>query len=210
MSENTPEQPDQKAINPWLKTGLEFGPIILFFIGYMRMKDMTFTIAGTEYQGFIIVTALFVPLLIATTGILWKLTGHLSKMQIVTLVLVIIFGGLTVWLNDPKFIKMKPTILYAMFGGVLAVGLARGQSYLRHVMEGMMPLQDEGWMILTKRLMLFFFGLAVANELVWRLMSEQAWVNFKTFGLTAAVFAFFMTQGKLFSEYGIEEEDESA
>ncbi|SFK82439.1 inner membrane-spanning protein YciB [Shimia haliotis] len=208
MSDQTPDQPEKK-INPMLKMGLELGPIVLFFIGYMRLKDQVFTIGGTEYQGFIIVTALFVPLLILTTGILWKLTGHLSKMQIMTLVLVIVFGGLTVWLNDPKFIKMKPTILYAAFGGILAVGLARGQSYLRHVMEGMMPLEDEGWMILTKRLMLFFFGLAIANELVWRLMSEQAWVNFKTFGLTAAVFGFFMTQSKVFSEYGIEEDEDA-
>lgn len=209
MSDQMPDQPEKK-INPMLKMGLEFGPIILFFIGYMRLKDQVFTIGGTDYQGFIIVTALFVPLLIVTTGIMWKLTGHLSKMQLMTLVLVIIFGGLTVWLNDPKFIKMKPTILYAAFGAILAFGLARGQSYLRHVMEGMMPLEDAGWMLLTKRLMLFFFGLAIANELVWRLMSEQAWVNFKTFGLTAAVFAFFMTQGKLFSEYGIEEDEDAA
>ncbi|MCP4822376.1 MAG: septation protein IspZ [Shimia sp.] len=208
MSDQTPEQPEKK-INPMLKMGLELGPIVLFFIGYMRLKDQTFTIGGTDYQGFILVTAMFVPLLIVTTGILWKLTGHLSKMQIMTLVLVVVFGGLTVWLNDPKFIKMKPTILYAAFGAILAFGLMRGQSYLRHVMEGMMPLEDAGWMILTRRLMFFFFGLAVANELVWRLMSEQAWVNFKTFGLTAAVFAFFMTQGKVFSEYGIEEDEEN-
>ncbi|KPA21744.1 Intracellular septation protein [Shimia sp. SK013] len=208
MSEQTPE-PTKKKINPWLKTGLELGPIVLFFIGYMRLKDATFTLGGTDYQGFILVTAMFVPLLILTTGILWKLTGHLSKMQVMTLVLVVVFGGLTVWLNDPRFIKMKPTILYVMFGGILAVGLMRGQSYLRHVMEGMMPLKHEGWMILTKRLMLFFFGLAIANELVWRLMSEQAWVNFKTFGLTAAIFAFFMTQGKVFQDYA-EETDETS
>ena len=101
---------------------------------------------------------------------------------------------------------MKPTILYLLFGGILGVGLLRGQSYLRHVMDGMMPLADAGWMILTRRLMFFFFGLAVANELVWRFMSEQAWVNFKTFGLTAAIFVFFMTQGRVFRDYGTGEE----
>ncbi|MGR3714910.1 MAG: inner membrane-spanning protein YciB [Shimia sp.] len=198
------EQSSKKKINPWLKTGLELGPIILFFVGYMRLKDATFQIGGTDYQGFIVVTALFVPLLILTTGILWKLTGHLSKMQVMTLVLVVVFGGLTVWLNDPKFIKMKPTILYTMFGGILAVGLMRGETYLRHVMEGMMPLKHEGWIILTRRLMYFFFGLAIANELVWRFLSEQAWVNFKTFGLTAAIFVFFMTQNKVFQDYADE------
>jgi intracellular septation protein len=195
-----------REINPFLKLALELGPVVLFFIAYVRLKDMVFTIGGTDYAGFIIVTAGFIPLMLLSTGILWRLTGHLSKMQILTVVLVVVFGGLSVWLNDPKFIKMKPTILYLAFGGILGFGLLRGQSYLRHVMDGMMPLQHQGWMLLTRRLMLFFFGLAVANELVWRLMSEAAWVNFKTFGLTAAIFVFFMTQGRLFRDYGTGED----
>ncbi len=198
---------EQRKINPMLKLGLEMGPVIAFFVAYVWLKGETFTIGGNDYSGFILVTAMFVPLMILTTGILWKLTGHLSKMQIMTLLLVVVFGGLTVWLNDPKFIKMKPTILYTFFGSALGLGLLRGQSYLRHVMEGMMPLADAGWMILTRRLMMFFFGLAVANELVWRTMSEQAWVNFKTFGLTAALFAFFMSQSKLFAAHSTEESD---
>lgn len=189
-----------------LKMGLELGPVVAFFVAYLMIKDNVYTIAGTEYPGFIMVTAGFIPLMLISTAILWKLTGHLSKMQVLTVVLVVVFGGLSVWLNDPKFIKMKPTILYVMFGGALGLGLLRGQSYLQSVMDGMMPLEQEGWMILTRRLMLFFFGLAVANELVWRLMSEAAWVNFKTFGLTVAIFGFFMTQGKLFEEYGVEED----
>jgi len=193
---------EKKSISPVLKLALELGPVVVFFIAYVRLKDQIFTIAGTDYVGFIIVTAAFIPLLLLSTGILWWITGHLSNMQIFTAILVVLFGGLTVWLNDPKFIKMKPTILYVAFGGTLGFGLMRGKSYLRHVMEAAIPLEHTGWMILTQRLMLFFFGLAIANELVWRLMSEAAWVNFKTFGLTAAIFAFFMTQGKLFREHG--------
>ena len=196
---------EKKAINPILKMALELGPVLVFFIAYFRLKDQVFTIGGTDYAGFIMVTAAFIPLMVASTGILWALTGHLSKMQVFTVVLVVLFGGLTVWLNDPKFIKMKPTILYVAFGGTLGVGLLQGKSYLRHVLEGAMPLEHDGWMILTRRLMLFFFSLAIANELVWRMMSEAAWVNFKTFGLTAAIFVFFMTQGKLFRDYGIKE-----
>jgi len=196
---------EKKAINPILKMALELGPVLVFFIAYFRLKDQVFTIGGTDYAGFIMVTAAFIPLMVVSTGILWALTGHLSKMQVFTVVLVVLFGGLTVWLNDPKFIKMKPTILYVAFGGTLGVGLLQGKSYLRHVLEGAMPLEHDGWMILTRRLMLFFFSLAIANELVWRMMSEAAWVNFKTFGLTAAIFVFFMTQGKLFRDYGIKE-----
>jgi len=196
-----------KDINPFLKTALELGPVVVFFIAYLRMKDRVFTIGGTEYDGFIVVTAAFIPLLIASTGFLWWLTGKLSRMQVATLVLVIVFGGLSVWLNDDRFFKMKPTMIYLLFGGILGFGLLRGQSYLRYVMEEMMPLEDRGWMILTRRLMLFFFGLAVLNELIWRTMTTETWVYFKTFGLTAAVFAFFMTQGRLFQTYGIDKDD---
>jgi intracellular septation protein len=194
----------EKKINPILKLALELGPVLAFFVGYTRLKDQTFTVAGAEYQGFIVVTALFVPLMVATTLILWKLTGKLSRMQLVTVVLVVIFGGLSVWLNDERFFKMKPTMIYAFFAAVLGFGLWRGQSYLKSVMGEALPMQDEGWLILTRRVTLFFAGLAVANELVWRLMSTDAWVNFKTFGLTAALFAFFMTQGRLMEKYGVE------
>jgi len=200
---------EKKPINPILKLALELGPVVVFFIAYFKLKDQVFTIGGTEYAGFIMVTAAFIPLMVVSTGILWRLTGHLSKMQIFTVVLVVMFGGLTVWLNDPKFIKMKPTILYVAFGSILGFGLLRGKSYLSLVFDGAMSLEHKGWMILTRRLMLFFFGLAIANELVWRSMSEVAWVNFKTFGLTAALFVFFMTQGRLMRDYGTEEAEET-
>ena len=197
-----------KQINPFLKSALEIGPIIVFFAAYLLLKDRVFTIGGTEYQGFILVTAGFIPLMLVCTAALWKLTGHLSPMQIVTAVLIVVFGGLSVWLNDERFFKMKPTLIYLMFGVALGVGLLRGESYLRKVMEGLMPLRDEGWMILTKRVTALFFGLALLNEVIWRTMSTETWVYFKTFGLTAAVFLFFMTQGSLFKRYGLEQEGE--
>jgi intracellular septation protein len=196
-----------RTISPGLKLALELGPIAAFFAGYVWLKDRTFTLGGAEYGGFIVVTAAFIPLMLVTTGLLWRLTGKLSKMQVATVVLVVVFGGLSVWLNDDRFFKMKPTIIYALFAAVLGFGLMRGQSYLRFVMEEALPLRPEGWMILTRRLALFFAGLAVANELVWRLMSTDAWVNFKTFGLTIALFAFFMTQGGLLERHGIPQDD---
>ncbi|MCR9149949.1 MAG: septation protein IspZ [Rhodobacteraceae bacterium] len=196
---------DERKVNPWVKIGLEFGPLIAFFVAFTRLKDETVTVAGAEYGGFIVATALFIPLLAATTFALWRLTGKIAAMQIVTLVLVVVFGGLTVWLNDERFFKMKPTIIYLMFAGVLGIGLLRGQSWLMLVMDQAMPMQREGWMILTRRLAAFFVALAVLNEIVWRTMSDQAWVNFKTFGLTVAVFAFFIAQGGLLKRYGIEE-----
>jgi len=196
-----------REINPFVKSALEYGPVLIFFVAYLRFKDETFTLWGTDYSGFIVVTAAFVPLLILATGALWALTGKISRMQVTTVILVTLFGGLSVWLNDERFFKMKPTAIYLLFAVLLAIGLARGQSYLKYVMEEMMPLNDGGWMILTKRLMLCFFGLALANELIWRFTSTETWVYFKTFGLTAAVFVFFMTQGRLFQTYGLEKDE---
>ena len=197
----------EQKINPLVKTGLELGPIIAFFAAYLMLKDRVFAFGGTEYDGFIVVTAGFIPVFLLAMGILWWLTGHLSRMQVVTAVLIIVFGGMSVWFNDPRFFKMKPTIIYLIFAGVLGAGLLRGQSWLQYVMDGMMPLTHQGWMILTRRLAAFFFALAVLNELVWRLMSEETWVYFKTFGLTAAIFVFFMAQGKLFREHGTQDDE---
>ncbi|UXX81842.1 inner membrane-spanning protein YciB [Roseovarius pelagicus] len=199
-----------KEINGGMKSALEFGPILGFFLAYLWLKDRVFDIGGTEYAGFVVVTAGFIPVFLLSIALLWKLTGHISKMQIVTAVLIVVFGGLSVWFNDPTFFKMKPTIIYLLFGGTLGLGLMRGQSYLQSLMEGLMPLTDEGWMILTRRLMIFFLGLAVLNEAIWRTQSEETWVYFKTFGLTAAIFVFFITQGKVFKDHGLDEDDDTA
>lgn len=193
---------DTKRLPKWVKPALEFGPILAFFVAYLLVKDRSFTVAGRDYEGFILVTAGFVPLILISTGLLWRLTGKLSKMQVMTAVLITVFGGLSVWLNDDRFFKMKPTLIYLIFGGLLGIGLLRGQSWLKLVMEEAVPLDDEGWMKLTRRVCVFFFALALLNELVWRTQTTEAWVWFKTFGLTAALFAFFMTQGKLFQEHG--------
>lgn len=200
----------ERKISGGLKLLLELGPIAAFFIGYVKLKGQVFTFGGTEYDGFIVVTAAFIPLMVLSTGILWALTGKLSKMQIMTVVLVVIFGGLSVWLNDERFFKMKPTMIYTLFAGILGFGLLRGDSYLKNLMGEVLPMEQTGWMILTKRLVLFFAVLAVLNEIIWRGFSTEIWVNFKTFGLTAALFLFFMTQSRVFAKYGIEKPKDDA
>ncbi|MCB2129995.1 MAG: septation protein IspZ [Rhodobacteraceae bacterium] len=197
-----------RKINPWLKVALELGPILIFFATFSRLKDQTVMLGGTAYSGLVVATAGLVLLISLSSFLLWRMTGRLSPMQLVTLVLVIVFGGLSVWLNDARFIKMKPTILYVLFAAILGFGLMRGRSYLALVMEEAVPLQEQGWMILTRRLTVFFAVLAIANEVIWRTMSDQAWVNFKTFGLTAAIFVFFMAQGSLFKRYEIASKDQ--
>lgn len=197
----------EKNVSPGLKMTLELGPVIAFFVAYLFLKDRSFEVNGVEYQGFILATAGFVPLIAISTFVLWRLTGKLSAMQILTLVLVVVFGGLTVWFNDGDFFKMKPTIIYLMFAAILGFGLWRGQSYLALVMGDVLPLQPEGWMILTRRMTAFFLVLALLNEVIWRGFSEQTWVYFKTFGLTAAIFVFFMSQGGVFSKYAVEDSE---
>jgi len=192
----------KRDINPVLKFLLELGPLVIFFIIYGRIKDKVFSIFGVDYQGFIIATGVFIPILLFSILVLWILSGKIAKMQIITAILVVIFGGLTIWFNDDRFFKMKPTIIYLLFGGILSFGLMRKKSYLEYIMEDMLPLESTGWVILTKRVAIFFLSLALLNELIWRNMSTDSWVNFKTFGLTGAVFIFFIAQNSLIQKYG--------
>ncbi|MDG1170764.1 MAG: septation protein IspZ [Sulfitobacter sp.] len=183
-----------KTINPILKQVLELGPPLLFFVIYLRIRDDVFSLGGVEYSGFIVATLIFVPILLIAMGILWVLTGKLSRMQIFTAFMVIFFGGLTAWFNDERFFKMKTTIVYAFFAVILSIGLVQGRSYLAYVMSEMIPMKHEGWMLLTRRLTVFFIILAVANELVWRTMSTDAWVKIETFGFPILMFLFLWSQ----------------
>lgn len=194
----------KKEISQGLKTGLELGPVLLFFLAYLRVRDEMFTIGGVEYSGFIVATVAFIPILLVSMAVLWKLTGKLSRMQILTAFMVIFFGGLTVWFNDERFFKIKTTIVYGLFAAILGIGLLLKRSWLEYVMDEMMPLKTEGWMILTKRLTAAFAALAIANEVVWRTMSTDAWVKIETFGFPAALFVFFMAQAGLLQKYAEE------
>lgn len=195
-----------KKINPVIKQALEFGPTIAFFLIYLRMRDNTYEIFGTEYSGFIVAALVFVPILVASIGTLWALSGELSRIQIFTAVMVIGFGGLTAYFNDERFFKMKTTIVYSFLSGLLGIGLLRGQSWLAYVMKDMIPMRKEGWMIFTRRLCLAFAILAVANEVVWRTMSTDAWVKIETFAFPIALSAFLFLQVMLLNPYLIEDE----
>ncbi|SLN31292.1 putative intracellular septation protein A [Aquimixticola soesokkakensis] len=198
------KKPAQKHVSPGVKTALELGPILLFFVAYIALKDKTFSFAGQEYSGFIVATAAFIPLIALSSFALWRLSGKLSAMQIMTLVLVTVFGGLSVYLNDDRFFKMKPTIIYLFFAILLGVGVLRKESWLKSVMGEMVPLTPAGWHILTLRFIALFVGLAVANEIVWRTMDTDTWVKFKTFGLPIVMFAFIMAQSRLFARHADE------
>lgn len=194
---------EPRTTAPWVKPALELGPVLFFFVIFLLMRDKPVVLGGVEYEGFILATIAFVPAQVLATAVLWKLTGKLSAMQVMTLVLVVVFGGLTAWLNDPRFFAMKPTILYLLFAAILAAGLALRRNWLSLVFSDAFPMQPEGWRILTQRLVLLFLVMAAANELVRHNLSQTTWVYFKTFGIVIIMFGFFMANAKLFERYAL-------
>lgn len=194
----------EKKINPLMKQVLELGPTIVFFLVYLRIRDNSYVMGGIEYSGFIVATLIFVPILLISMAALWALTGKLSRIQIFTAFMVIVFGGLTAYFNDERFFKMKTTIVYGFFAIILGIGLLRGQSYLQWVLEDFLPMQTEGWMILTKRITWMFLALGVANEVIWRTQSTDLWVKIETFAFPVVLFVFLWTQIVLLQKYLID------
>ncbi len=195
----------EKKINPIVKLVLELGPIMVFFLSFRwapvaeGAEDMAKQLAQVIFA-----TKVFVPVTLAALAASWFLTGALPKMAAITAVIVLVFGGLTIWLQDATFIKMKPTIIYLTFAAVLGFGLLRGQSYLKYLMGELVPLQEVGWMKFTARFALYFLGLAMVNEAVWRNVDTATWVSFKTFFLPLATFVFVFSQMGLFRKYAVE------
>ena len=190
--------------NSGIKSTLEFGPVIVFFAAYILFDryEISLDFYGQNYDGFVLATIIFIPLILFTTFLSWKLTGEVSKIQLFTALLVVVFGGMTILFNDDRFFKMKPTLVYFLFGSILLVGLVRRKSYLQSLMGAVLPMDHEGWMIISRRITGFFFFLAGLNEFVWRTFSTEVWVYFKTFGLSVALLVFLASQYPILSKYG--------
>ncbi len=178
-------------LNPLLKLALDLGPLVLFFL------------ANTRY-GIFVATATFMVAVLAALAASYLLTQSLPIMPVVTAIIVLVFGGLTLVLHNDVFIKIKPTILYALFGAVLLGGLPFGKSFLGVVFDSLFHLTEEGWRKLTLRWAIFFFALAVLNEIVWRNTSTNVWVDFKVFGFLPLTFLFGALQYPLVKKYAVE------
>jgi intracellular septation protein len=178
----------KKPLNPALKLVLDIGPLILFFATNARF-------------GIYAATAAFMAAVLIALAVSYALTKHLAIMPIVTAVIVLVFGGLTLILHDDLFIKLKPTIIYVLFGGTLVIGLALGKPLLGLLFESVFHLTEEGWRKLTWRWALFFFALAVLNEIVWRTQTTDFWVSFKLFGAVPLTFLFGALQYPLLVKY---------
>ncbi|MGF1553745.1 MAG: septation protein A [Paracoccaceae bacterium] len=210
--------------SPLLKTLLEFGPLAVFFVAFQMGEDILSSgsvraILGPVVDGpalsgesgpLFVATAAFMVVTPIALAVSWWTMRQLPRMAVVTAIVVAVFGGLTLWLQDETFIKMKPTIVNGLFALALGIGLLRGQSYIQYLLDGALALDREGWMIFTRRWCGFFVFMAVLNELVWRTQSTEFWVAFKTFANLPITFVFMICQVPLIRRHMQEEEGTSS
>lgn len=207
-----------RQVNPLLKLLLEIGPLAVFFLTFRYGEDL---LANPAVFGWVelatgpavlrgdggpvfLATVCFMIAIAVSLGVSWWLTRALPRMAVVTAVVVAVFGGLTIWLQDETFIKMKPTIVNAIFAAILGFGLLQGRSYLRYLMGEAMPLTERGWMLFTRNWVFYFILCAVLNEVVWRTQSTEVWVNFKTFFYLPFTFVFLALHWPFLQRHAVE------
>jgi len=195
---------EEKRLPPLLKLALELGPLALFFIGNAYGDRFGFP----ENQRIFAATGIFIVATVIALGISYGLTRKLPIMPVVSGIVVVVFGGLTLFLQDETFIKLKPTIVNALFGLVLLGGLYFRKPLLQIVLDSVFDLDEEGWRKLTFRWALFFFALAAINEIVWRTQTTDFWVSFKVFGIMPLTIAFALAQTPLLLKHEIKKAEE--
>ena len=200
---------DKPQLNPMLKLALDLGPLLLFF--FANAKPALFepwiaplipdAVATGERAGIFVATAVFMAAIVAALIVSYALTRRLPMMAIVSAVVVLVFGGATLFFQNETFIKLKPTIIYLLFTATLFGGLVFKKPLLAMVFDQVFHLTDEGWHKLTIRWALFFLALAVLNEIVWRTQSTDTWVAFKVFGVMPLTLIFAAFQYPLLTKH---------
>lgn len=208
--ETGPSDPRTKNLNPLLKLALELGPLVVFFFANARGAWLAEKVPVLASLGgpLFLATAGFMAATFLALAVSWALTRTLPVMPLVSGAVVLVFGSLTLWLHDETFIKMKPTIVNALFGAVLLGGLAFGKSLLAYVFDAAFHLTEEGWKKLTLRWGLFFLALAALNEIVWRSFPTDTWVAFKVWGIMPITIAFTLSQMPLITRHSAEEKQD--
>jgi intracellular septation protein len=220
IANSVPDAAPKKKENAgplWVKLGVEMGPLVLFFLANSRPKLFEPFVAPFLPRSILIgpnaalYTATFV-LMVAVVVALVVSVVRLRKLPAVplmTAVLAVGFGALTLYLQDTTFIKMKPTVLYVFFGLALFGGLAMNKLLLPIVFNNAMALTERGWRLLTLRWGGFFFVLAIMNEIVWRTQTNDVWVSFKFPGIFILLFLFTVAQAPLMLRHKLEDEDDA-
>ncbi|MEM9782343.1 MAG: septation protein A [Pseudomonadota bacterium] len=202
----------------WLRTALDVGPLLVFFAAFQLgerilaldttkalLGDLAATPALVGESGpLFVATAAFMVVTVIALVVSRLTVGHVPRMAVVTAVVVAVFGGLTLWLQDETFIKMKPTIVNGLFALVLGIGLAQGRSYIQFLLGKGLPLDDEGWLIFTQRWCGFFIFMALLNEAIWRTQTTDFWVAFKTFANIPITLVFMLCQLPLLKRHLVE------
>jgi intracellular septation protein len=199
----------KETLSPGIKLALDLGPLVLFFIANARPKLFEPLVApfvpkailAGENAGLFTATLVLMLAVVAALVASWWLTRRLPIMPVVTAGLVVVFGAMTFYLQDPSFIKMKPTVLYILFGLALYGGLALKKPLLPFVFDRAFDLTERGWHVLTLRWANCFFVLAGLNELVWRTQSNDVWVAFKFPGIFIFLLVFSLAQVPLIMRY---------
>jgi intracellular septation protein len=200
---------EHQKLNPLLKFVLDLGPLLLFFLANARpalfepwlAPIIPAAVATGERSGIFVATAVFMVAILAALVASYILTRRLPVMAVVSAIVVLVFGGATLFFQNETFIKLKPTIIYLLFAGTLFGGLIFRKPLLAMVFDQVFHLTDEGWRKLTVRWALFFLALAVLNEIVWRTQSTDTWVTFKVFGVMPLTFIFAALQYPLLMKY---------
>lgn len=208
MSNATSAEVPEK-VGPLLKMVLELGPLVVFFFANARGEWLAghFPLLAEMGGPIFIATGLFMAATALALAVSWVLTRTLPIMPLVSGIVVFVFGALTLWLQNDTFIKMKPTIVNALFAAILLGGLVFGKSLLGYVFHAAFRLSDEGWRRLTLRWGLFFVVLAVLNEAVWRNFSTDFWVAFKVWGTMPITVLFTLSQMPLIMRHSVEAEE---
>ncbi|MGO4438062.1 septation protein A [Rhizobium sp. RAF56] len=202
-SDITPSAADRH--HPMLKLALELGPLLVFFFANLRGPWLIQIFPALSNLGgpLFVATALFMAATVLSLGVSKFVLGHLPVMPFVSGIVVLIFGSLSIYLQNETFIKMKPTIVNALFGVTLLGGLAFGRSLLGYVFNAAFQLDAEGWRKLTVRWGIFFLFLAVMNEVVWRNFSDDFWVAFKVWGTMPITIIFTLAQMPLIMKHSV-------
>ncbi|PRX08850.1 UNVERIFIED_ORG: intracellular septation protein [Martelella mediterranea] len=206
MSEPTQKLTTEQKEEPFLKLVFELGPLLIFFFANLRGEWLmrTFPVLAPIGSPLLVATALFMAATVISLIASRIVMGNIPIMPLVSGVVVMVFGALSIWLQDETFIKMKPTIVNGLFAAVLLGGLLFGRSLLGYVFHSAFKLDDEGWRKLTLRWGLFFVFLAILNEVVWRNFSADTWVNFKVWATMPITIAFTLAQMPLIMRHSTE------